>query len=368
MTSMSRSVLLLATLLIAACATPRRAGESDENPLARLSPGWNSIEGGTGTGCALDTNFTFFVRPGDPKRFVFYLQGGGACWNGDNCDVRGRPTFDPSVDSTDFPAGARGLASLDNESNPIRGFSMVFVPYCTGDVHLGTRTVTYTSRGTLLRRSRTYEIHHWGGRNVSHVLEWTYRHFRNPEVIFVSGSSAGAIPSPLYAAQLATHYPRARVVQLGDAAGGYRSPAIAANLQPSGALQFIRGNRGFESLDSAHFSFEELYTRAARVAPRATFSQYNNVEDSTQIFFLRQLGYRERRLAPLLAANLTDIRRANPRFRSYTAPGATHTIFGRPQFYTLTVDGMRFRDWLAELLEGKSVPNVGDSMLFGNGR
>jgi hypothetical protein len=368
MPHISRPVLLLATVLVAGCATPRRAGEPEENPLARLSPGWNSIEGGTGTGCALDTNFTFFVRPGDPKRFVFYLQGGGACWNGENCDVRGRPTFDPTVDSTDFPAAPRGLASLENESNPVRGFSMVFVPYCTGDVHLGTRTVSYTSRGTLLRRSRTYEIHHWGATNVSHVLAWTYRAFRDPEVIFVSGSSAGAIPSPLYAAQLAAHYPRARVVQLGDAAGGYRSPEIARNLKASGVLEFVRRTRGFESIDSANFSFEELYTRAARVAPRAMFSQFNNVEDSTQMFFLRQLGYRERRLAPLLAANLSDIRRANPRFRSYTAPGATHTVLGRPQFYTLTVDGVRFRDWLAGLLDGKTVPNVGDGLLIGNGR
>jgi hypothetical protein len=56
---------------------------------------------------------------------------------------------------------------------------------------------------------------------------------------------------------------------------------------------------------------------------------------------------------------LADIRRANPQFRSYTAPGGAHTILLTPQFYALTVDGVRIRDWVAALLDGRVVRNVG---------
>ena len=54
------------------------------------------------------------------------------------------------------------------------------------------------------------------------VLDWTYANVSEPEQIFVTGSSAGAIPSPFYAALIADHYTEATVTQLGDGAGGYR--------------------------------------------------------------------------------------------------------------------------------------------------
>ena len=33
-----------------------------------------------------------------------------------------------------------GVFDLDNPDNPVRDWTMVFMPYCTGDVHAGTRT------------------------------------------------------------------------------------------------------------------------------------------------------------------------------------------------------------------------------------
>ena len=68
-------------------------------------------------------------------------------------------------------------------------------------------------------------------------------------------------------------------------------------------------------------------------------------------------------LAGLLAANLGDIRQVNPALRSYTSPGAMHTILRRPEFYSLTVDGVAIRDWVAALLDGERAFDVGQSLL-----
>jgi hypothetical protein len=182
-------------------------------------------------------------------------------------------------------------------------------------------------------------------------------------VVFVSGSSAGAIPSPVFAAQIAHRYPRARVVQLGDGGGGYRAAAIPGILARWGATQVLRRDSAYRSLDAAALTFESFYVVAARVAPGVRFAQYNNAEEKTQLFFLEQLGVHDATLAGLLALNLTEIRQANPRFRSYTAPGKAHTILLTPQFYALTVDGVAIRDWVAALLDGCAVRNVGDSLL-----
>src|SRR6185295_3651410 len=128
------------------------------------------------------------------------------------------------------------------------------------------RSRTYTSGPRSREPNRTFEIKHFGALDAQYVLDWTYAHVRNPDRIFVTGSSAGAIPSPLYAAQVAKRYPKAKVTQLGDAAGGYRSPEVAPNLVRSGAAERLRRDKAFRSVDSASLNFEALYIVSAREA------------------------------------------------------------------------------------------------------
>ena len=346
--------LALVAFLSLACA--RKTAEPQEEPLAGLAAGWNRIPGPPGTGCSQDSSYAFYVKPGRSDQLTIYFQGGGACWNNGTCGLSGQPTFDPKVDSTDAPGNFGGILDLANPTNPLRDHSIVFVPYCTADVFLGTRTVAYSDSG------RTLQIQHRGRADVDSVLNWVFARFREPALVFVTGSSAGAIPSPLYASRVAQHYPQARVVQLGDGAGGYRAKAVTGILAGWGTTSSMLTDSAYRGVDSATFNFETLYMVASRATPRVTFSQYNNVEDGIQVIFLRMLGV-DGTLPPLLAENLADIRRSNPRFRSYTSPGDVHTILLRPEFYTLTVDSISFRDWVASLLEGTEVKDIGESLL-----
>jgi hypothetical protein len=273
--------------------------------------------------------------------------------------VHGQPTFDPQVDSTDDPSRQGGILDLSDARNPVRDYSIVFVPYCTADAFLGARTVTYSSDTAAGR----FHIIHSGRANARWALAWVYAHFANPSLVFVTGSSAGAIPTPLYAAQVARHYPRARVIQLGDAAGGYRAQAIPGILALWGATRALQRDPAYRGVDSATLTFETLYQVAARATPRVAFAQFNSAEDNVQLSFLSMLGVRDVPLAPLLAANHADIRRTNPAFMTYTAPGHMHTVLLRPQFYTLTVDGIAVRDWVADLLDGTRVADVGQALL-----
>jgi hypothetical protein len=236
----------------------------------------------------------------------------------------------------------------------------VFVPYCTADVFLGSRTVAYSTSAVP---KRSFQIQHWGRVDAERVLGWVFTHFLDPDLIFVTGSSAGAIPSPLYASRLAQHYPHAKVVQLGDAAGGYRASAVPGLLALWGVTSVLQRDDAYRGIDSAAFTFETLYIVAARTTPGVTFAQYNAVEDADQLTFLSMLGVRGVPLHQLLVENFADIRHANPRFRSYTSPGEEHTILLRPEFYTLAVDGVLFRDWVAGLLDGAPTLDVGQSLL-----
>lgn len=318
-------------------------------PFGSTPSSWEKVDGGSGTGCATGTPYAFFVHRGAPDRLAIFLQGGGACWSAATCDVNGRPSYDPTVDTRDDPTNAPGILDLEREDNPIKGYTVVFVPYCTGDVHLGDQDVTYD--GGLM-------IHHGGRANVEAGLAWAQANVPRPEIVFVMGASAGSLPSPVYAAEMARAYPAARIVQLGDAAGAYRG---GRTLWVWGAVQALKRDPLFKALgDSA--GYLDLYSAAAAASPRIRFSQINSADDGVQLRFLQLSGDLEAKVSRELASNMPEIQRRIPGFRSFTWPGAQHTILTRPAFYSTTVDGVLLRDWVAALLAGKDVADVGRTL------
>jgi hypothetical protein len=97
--------------------------------------------------------------------------------------------------------------------------------------------------------------------------------------------------------------------------------------------------------------------------PNLQLGQINSIEDRTQLFFLAQLGNQVTSLAPLLSASIADLRKSDPKLRTYTMPGAVHTVLTRPDFYTAKVDDVALTKWLDDLVNGRKTANVGDSLL-----
>lgn len=346
-------VLSLLTLLVASGVFAQ-----DGMPgLDDLEPGeWNLMQPGGDTICSNGTDYQFYVRPGDPERLVFYMQGGGACWFGENCDLQSTPTYDPFVDETDDPSTAGGIFDFENAENPFADYSVVFLPYCTADVHIGNSDTTYTvGEGD---DAREVTIHHNGYNNVSAVLDWTYDNFE-PSQIFVSGSSAGSIPSPFYGGLIADHYPDAQILVLGDAAGGYYNPdAIPLVMGAWGTASILPDWPEYEGVDTSNLSFELLYIASAQRHPDAVFTQFNTAHDETQYFFLTLVGVVDVPLPDQLNTAFDIINAEVDNFRTYTAGGTVHTILWRPEFYTYSVDGVRFVDWVQALVNGEDVDSL----------
>lgn len=362
----------LLTLAALACAPAEEAPEPVdlEAPLADLAEGWNTITPGGSTTCSDGSPFRFFVRKADPTQLVFYLQGGGGCWTAETCDPQGRPTYTmTAIEEMRSPSGtepeegaAHGIAAFNHPENPFADHSFVFVPYCTGDVHIGDRDTVYDVPATEEEPARQVTIHHRGYTNGRAALDWTYEHFLGPETVFITGSSAGSIPSPVYARHFAENYPAARVTALGDGAGGYRNLTDSRPHESWGTLAALSHFENMNEVDSDGFSFESLYIQAAKAHPEAMFTRYDTAEDDVQLQFLRIAGTNvDDGLQPLLDANEADIDAAlegQDNYRSYIAAGELHTIMLRPQFYTYESDGVRIRDWVASLAAGEPVDDV----------
>jgi hypothetical protein len=326
--------------------------------LAGLQPGWNTIEPAGNTTCSDGTPYKFLVRPGDPANLVVYFQGGGGCFDGRTCDPDVEPTYTVNLEKLDL-ARYDGIFAFDHAENPFGDSSFVFAPYCTADVHIGNRDAVYEAPAGENHPAHDVTIHHRGAVNAAAVLEWTQAHFFRPESVFVTGSSAGSIPSPYYTLRLAARYPEARIAQLGDGAGGYRG--IGTSSRPHehwGTLEVVGDVEELAALKTEDFSFEKLYIASAKRLPKVTFAEYDTAEDSVQLRFLKLGGNDAASLQPLLEANQADIRAAAPNFRSYIAGGDVHTILARPEFYTYHVGGKRVRDWVAALAAGEPVEDV----------
>lgn len=340
---------------LSACRTHGRTGPD----LASMPAAWNERVPGGDTRCSDGSPYRFFVHPGDPARLLVHFEGGGACWQGENCDLHARPTYDPKVDERDNPGRRDGIFRRDHPANPFAAYTVVFVPYCTGDVHLGHRTTSYPVAATDSTVAHTVTIHHYGYVNARAALDWTFANVLAPDTIVVTGSSAGAIPSPVFASLLADQYPGARVVQLGDAAGGYRSGESApAILDAWGVTEVLSTVPGFESLDARSFSYARLYILAAQRHPDVQFARYDTAEDEVQRQFLALAGEQVPSLMPLLEANREEIRSAVPNVRDFVAPGSVHTILSRAEFYTLETGTTLFRDWMEALVRGDPVSSV----------
>ena len=111
---------------------------------------WQTVYPGGETICSRGDPYRFYYRHGDPKKLVVYFQGGGACWNQFTCSVADAIFSDKVYEPEDLNTLADSLFNVgifDTSADGLfKDWSIVYVPYCTGDVHWGNATVEYTGR------------------------------------------------------------------------------------------------------------------------------------------------------------------------------------------------------------------------------
>jgi len=330
------------------------AQESDLPSWDELEAGWNTLAPGGDTTCAYGTEYTFHVRPAESDDLLVFFNGGGACWFSQICNPDA-PTFTPFTNEVPGPTG---IFDLDNEENPFADYNMVFVSYCTGDVHIGNSEVVYDLPATDDSEAQEFTVFHNGYINSMTVLDWVFENADSPDNIFVTGSSAGAIASPFYAGIIAEQYPDSTVIQLGDGAGGYRTPATPLVNGVWNTLSILPEWPEYSEATLDNLTFEAYYMATAARFPDMQMAQYNTANDETQYAFLELTGVSDTPLLDLLEANFDDIRRMADNFHIYTAGGSLHTILRLPEFYEYEVDGVTVRDWVADLATGEAVEDV----------
>ena len=325
--------------------------------LDELGMGWTEIlpEGNV---CSDGSPYNFYVHPGATDNVLIHFKGGGACWDGFSCDLANpalqNPLYDPFLDPGDHPETRAGIFDLENPENPFADYTMVFVNYCTGDVHMGDNVATYTTTEGV-----EFEINHTGYDNATTVLNWVYENVPAPENVVLTGCSAGSLGSAFHAPFVMEQYPDAFVAQIGDAAGGYRGDLSVQMSTWHTADLLPDWIEGFEGYSAENLNFEALYMVGGAAYPDDQFGQINSGGgDPVQTGFLALVAGDTITLDEALTANLDDIENSIDNFAYYTAGGSLHCIIRDNGLYTYETDGARLLDWLNAVVAGENPDDV----------
>lgn len=169
----------------------------------------------TGASCGDGTPYTFFVkRKANTSNLTLTFEGGGACWDYDSCSrdlistgikniFTGNKDRSSILVSTGFknnsPLSSLLLvfgSAINRDFDPwlknrTQKWTKVYMPYCTGDVFIGTKTKVYTDPDS----DKKLVVHHKGAVNILQTTAWIKDNLEQPKQMMSTGYSAGGIAS-----------------------------------------------------------------------------------------------------------------------------------------------------------------------------
>jgi hypothetical protein len=374
MHSMTRALALtiIAVTLAAACdAGPTRIGAEPEAILSTAPlPGsdwrWTYTEfsdafcrDGSNTGVATNLSRT-------SKKLMIYLEQGGACFDESSC------AQNPSNATLDLLAlgwllGAAGIFDRTNPENPIRDWNIVYVPYCTGDLHFGTR-----SNGDIPGVGPQKFV---GYTNMAKFLPRIAATFPDSTDVLLAGASAGGFGSLAHLAQVQQVFPNVRVKALDDS-GPPASPAILAEcLQDEmrrhwGVDDSLLAECGADCPSSRNY----LQDFAAHVLTRFADRPIGLLESAEDID-IRAMGdvgsndctgtldlLNPMTSGAVLTQDLLALRKRMEPFANFSTfypASEVHTWTASSAFYDVRAGTTRAVDWFRAMIEGKNPGHAG---------
>jgi hypothetical protein len=199
-----------------------------------------------GTVCSNGSQYRFWYydNPNSNSMLVLY-EGGGACWDYETCSGQAgilgasNPNGVSAAYINDFKA--KYVSPLLNGADPgiplfrpktnlaTNGFDMVYMPYCTGDVHVGNRVVTYTDP---TGQNPPITFRHNGYNNSIAALNYLHTRFPSINKLVITGFSAGGVASSAIFYQARRTLVPTRAYLLNDSGPIFPAPNATYNSKP----------------------------------------------------------------------------------------------------------------------------------------
>ena len=263
---------------------------------------------------------------------------------------------------------------------------MVFVPYCTGDIHWGSNTAIYENASIAGLPLGDLVIQHRGFDNFLAVREWMKNKLKRDsrydddqvEDLAVTGSSAGAYGATLAFPYMKQLFPESRAQLISDGGNGIIVEDFLEDaLRSDDASWQVRGNfpNWIPTFEMATFGNSDIFaaTINSGVAfqyPQDRVAQYTTSWDTVQMLFYNIMQSQASGAGVFNWANLTpelmgdwhfrmlanvELTAMAPNYRSYEAPGCIHTTLSfSDQFYAESETHTPIYKWMKQAISKRA--------------
>ena len=240
-------------------AGPSDAGQVIDGGHVDADAGWSWVAV-PGSQCASGSTTGFgYSRGDDGETLLIFLQGGGACWNNGTCrpsvfrwgpicnygqdnvclwDAEGgtKPLAVHVAEADPFPVDgggafpgeiavvAQNLLFARRTDNPLANATQVYVPYCTGDLHDGNATRTYSTKADLFAQPVQHQHHFAGAQNMNLFLAELRSRHPHVSTVYLTGVSGGGYGASLNFERVRKAFTEATVHLLADSAPMISTP------------------------------------------------------------------------------------------------------------------------------------------------
>ena len=294
------------------------------------------------------------------KKVMIYLEGGGACFDSLTCLA--------NLVNTNAGRGeqTQGVFDRAHPENPVRDWNFVYVPYCTGDTHGGTR-----ENGMVAGLTAPQQF--VGRKNIEVFLQRLGPTFADATDVLLTGVSAGGFGAAQNGALVQRAFSKVKVRVIDDS-----GPPLSTAVVPECLQQKWRETWGLEGSVLADCGpdcpnpndFSQPYgLAAARLFDDRPSGLISSARDSVIAGFYGAglnnctgTALLNRVPAELFQSDLLAYRekvRPYTNFSTFIPDSTEHTWIGRPEFYTAQAGGVRLVDWFAKIVVGESPGHAG---------
>ncbi len=329
---------------------------------------WIDVDGAK---CRNGSPTGFGIRPqtGSDK-LVIYLEGGGACFNGTTCGIS--PTIFGSVafGAWENTSGAAGIFDANNTENPVKDWNMVYVPYCSGDIHAGNASKVDVPGGVSPKDQEFV-----GYNNIYLDLKRIIPTFPGLSKVLLTGISAGGFGAAYNYERVAQAFCPTPVVLVDDSGPPMSDAYIAPCLQSR--WRTLWGLKGTLPADCPECSGSDgggivnYVDYIGNKYPNARLGLISSTRDAVISLFF---GYGKNDCQNIdgiassvdgnvYAAGLEDLRTNHMnhpgQWGTYFVDSTTHTYLLGPGFYSTTVQSKKLSKWLGDVVNDGPMTHVG---------
>ncbi|MGH7437190.1 MAG: pectin acetylesterase-family hydrolase, partial [Polyangiaceae bacterium] len=219
------------------------------------------------------TGFGINVSP-TSKNLMIFLEGGGACFNALTCGMNAA-SFAPSSLST---ATSGGILSRTDTANPVKDWNMVYVPFCTGDVHAGNAPNMVVPDAPNLGKQQFV-----GYANMTRYLAKLAPAFKDASKILLTGISAGGFGAAANYPQTARAFDPIPVYSLDDSGPPMEDPYAPKCLQQKwaeiwGFDKTVLADCGSDCPDPTNYTIDATI-HTAKKYPNIPFGLVEDTDD-----------------------------------------------------------------------------------------